>query len=319
MRVIAGSARFADAKLRRPVVTIGNFDGIHLGHQAILRDRRRARAGARRGRRSSTPSSRIRARCCARTRAPALLTTLEQKLELIAATGVDAVVLEPFTAEFARTAPDAFVRECLHARLAPLEVYVGYDFHFGRDREGSMRLLTELGPRLGFAVTIIPEVEVDEGDVNSTRIRQLPGRRASRSARRACSGAPTRCAGAVVRGDERGRTLGFPDREPRPRERGAAGGGRLRGHAAPARRRRSAGRDAASRRHQRRAPSDLRAARRCAPRRTRSTGAATSTGAASRSPSRSRLRAERRFESVDALRAQIAADVDEARRRLEAS
>ena len=102
-----------------------------------------------------------------------MLTTTEQKLELLDAAGIDVVVLEPFTAAFADTPPDTFVREYLHARIAPLEVYVGYDFHYGRDREGSMRLLTELGPRLGFAVTIIPEVTIDGGDVISTRIREL--------------------------------------------------------------------------------------------------------------------------------------------------
>src|SRR5262249_16915730 len=145
LRVISGSARFADAKLRRPVVTIGNFDGIHVGHQAILRtvvERAQALSADAvvytfepHPRKVLRPDS-----------APALLTTLEQKLELIAAAGVEAVVLEPFDLEFARTPPDVFVRECLHQRLRPLEVYVGYDFHFGRDREGSMRLLTELGP-----------------------------------------------------------------------------------------------------------------------------------------------------------------------------
>jgi riboflavin kinase/FMN adenylyltransferase len=207
LRVIAGSAR-VEGSLRRPVVTIGNFDGIHLGHQAILRTvvaRARALSGDAvvytfdpHPRKVLRPDS-----------APALLTTLEQRLELLEAAEVDAVVLEPFSAEFARTAPDAFVRECLHARLRPVEVYVGYDFHFGRDREGSMRLLTELGPRLGFAVTIIPEITVDEGDVNSTRIRRLladgDAELAGRMLGRAYS-----VRGVIVRGDARGRELGFP-------------------------------------------------------------------------------------------------------------
>jgi len=82
-----------------------------------------------------------------------MLTTTEQKLELLAAAQIDLVIVEPFTAVFATTTPESFVRDHVHARVAPLEVYVGYDFHYGRDRAGSMRLLTELGPRLGFAVT----------------------------------------------------------------------------------------------------------------------------------------------------------------------
>ena len=112
------------------------------------------------------------------------------------------------------------MRECLHAGSAPLEVYVGYDFHFGRDREGSMRLLTELGPRLGFAVTIIPEVTVDGGDVNSTRHPRLLADGRPRW-RRACSGA-LRVRGASCAATRAGAAR-LPDREPRARERGAAG------------------------------------------------------------------------------------------------
>ena len=316
MRVIEGSAAFADAKLRRPVVTIGNFDGIHRGHQAILAtvvSRARALSAPAvvytfepHPRKVLRPDS-----------APALLTTLEQKLELIAATGVDAVVLEAFTPEFARTAPDVFVRECLHRRLAPQEVYVGYDFHFGRDREGSMRLLTELGPRLGFAVTIIPEVEVEEGDVNSTRIRQCLAdgepERAARMLGRAYS-----VRGKVVRGDERGRGLGFPtaNLEPENEVLPAAGvyagtlrllddgdpakGTVLRAVTNVGRRPTFAGESLRAEAHALDWSGDL-------------------YGRRVEITFELRLRAERRFENVDALRRQIAADVDEARRRLAAS
>jgi riboflavin kinase/FMN adenylyltransferase len=313
LRVIAGSARFADAGLRRPVVTIGNFDGIHLGHQAILATvvaRAKALSAAAvvytfepHPRKVLRPDS-----------APALLTTLDQKLELIEAAGVEAVVVEPFTAEFAKTAPDVFVRECLHARLAPKEVYVGYDFHFGRDREGSMRLLTELGPRLGFAVTIIPEVEVDEGDVNSTRIRQLLAEGDASLAARML-GRPYTVRGRVVEGDARGRGLGFPtanlaaENEVLP----AAGvyAGHLRlldpgdppaGRLLPAvtnvgRRPTFAGETLRAEAHAIGWSGDLYG------RRVEVSFAA-------------RLRAERRFESAEALRRQIAADVDAARRLL---
>jgi riboflavin kinase/FMN adenylyltransferase len=138
-----------------------------------------------------------------------LLTTLEQKLELLELAGVDAVIVEPFSVDFSRTSAEMFVRECLHRRIGPVEVYVGYDFHFGRDREGSMRMLTELGPRLGFSVTIIPEVTMEDGDVNSTRVRQLLAEgEPARAAR--MLGRPYTVRGRVVRGDERGRTIGFP-------------------------------------------------------------------------------------------------------------
>lgn len=207
MRYIEGSAAI-ERPFRRAIVTIGNFDGIHLGHRAILRTvvgRAKDLDGEAvvytfdpHPRKVLRPES-----------APGLLTTLDQKLELLAEAGVDAVVVEPFTLEFARTPAEDFIRRRLYERLRPVEVYVGYDFHFGRDREGSMRLLTEMGPRLGFAVTIIPEVTVDEGDVNSTRIRQLLADGEPERAARML-GRPFTVRGRVVRGDERGHTIGFP-------------------------------------------------------------------------------------------------------------
>jgi riboflavin kinase/FMN adenylyltransferase len=93
--------------------------------------------------------------------------------------------------------------------MRPEEVYVGYDFRFGHDREGSMRTLTELGPHLGFAVTIVPEVTVGGRDVNSTRIRELLAEGRVEEAR-ALLGRPYRVRGRVVEGDRRGRALGFP-------------------------------------------------------------------------------------------------------------
>jgi riboflavin kinase/FMN adenylyltransferase len=207
LRTIAGSASIREP-LERPILTVGNFDGIHVGHRTIL-DTVTQRARAVRGesvvytfephpRKVLSPQS-----------APRLLTTLEQKLELLALAGIDAVIVEPFDLAFAKTPADVFIREFVHARIRPLEVYVGYDFHFGRDREGSMRMLTELGPRLGFSVTILPEVVIGAGDVNSTRIRQLLGEAGVEDAARLL-GREYTVRGRVGKGDARGRSLGFP-------------------------------------------------------------------------------------------------------------
>src|SRR5262249_15583408 len=141
--------------------------------------------------------------------APRLLTTLEQKLELFEAAGVDVAIVEPFDREFARLPAERFVREVLFERIAPLEVYVGYDFRYGRDREGSMRTLTELGPHLGFAVTIVPEVKLGSRDVNSTRIRELLEQGRVEEAA-ALLGRRSTIRGGVATGKRRGRTLGFP-------------------------------------------------------------------------------------------------------------
>ncbi len=190
------------------VLTIGNFDGLHRGHRAIT-EVVRTRASALGGTAvvyTFEPHPRT---VLQPDHAPRMLLTLDQKLELLEAAGMDLVVLEPFDADFAKTAPERFVRDYVHARLDPREVYVGYDFHFGRDREGSMRLLTEMGPHLGFSVTVIPEVTVDGRDVNSTRIRGLLAEGDVVEAG-ALLGRAYAVRGDIVRGEQRGRTLGFP-------------------------------------------------------------------------------------------------------------
>jgi riboflavin kinase/FMN adenylyltransferase len=140
---------------------------------------------------------------------PRLLTTHEQKVELLEQAGIDVLIVEDFDAEFAATTAEKFIREILFERIQPVEVYVGYDFHFGHDREGSMGLLTELGPKLGFSVTIIPEVTIGESDVNSTRIRKLLTESRVEEAGRMLGRAYS-IRGRIVQGDQRGRTLGFP-------------------------------------------------------------------------------------------------------------
>lgn len=190
------------------MLTIGNFDGLHLGHRTIMRtvvQRARALDGEAvvytfdpHPRKVLQPE-----------RAPRLLMTLDQKLEVLEELDLDVALVEPFDRAFATTSPESFVRDIVHDRIRPREVYVGYDFHFGRDREGSMRLLTELGPHLGFAVTVIPEVTVDGRDVNSTRIRDLLSEGRVEEAGRLL-GRPFAVRGDVVEGDRRGRTLGFP-------------------------------------------------------------------------------------------------------------
>jgi riboflavin kinase/FMN adenylyltransferase len=142
-------------------------------------------------------------------RPPRLLTTLEQKLELFEAAGVDVAIIEPFDREIAKLPAERFVREVLFERIAPLEVYVGYDFRYGRDRAGSMRTLTELGPHLGIAVTIVPEVKLGSRDVNSTRIRELLEQGSVEEAA-LLLGRPYTIRGRVVVGEKRGRTIGFP-------------------------------------------------------------------------------------------------------------
>lgn len=207
MELIRGTATLG-RKLVRPVLTIGNFDGVHLGHRAIL-DTVIARARSLDGEAVLYTFDPHPRKVLQPDGGPRLLATLEQKAELLEKMGLDVLIVEPFDREFARTEPEVFVREFIHRRIGPVEVYVGYDFHFGRDREGSMRLLTETGPLLGFSVTIISEVTVSEQDVNSTRIRELLGQGQVEEAG-VLLGRPFSVRGAVVEGQKRGRGLGFP-------------------------------------------------------------------------------------------------------------
>jgi riboflavin kinase/FMN adenylyltransferase len=142
-------------------------------------------------------------------RAPSLLTTREQKLEALEAIGIDVAILQPFDLEFAKTSPEVFVRDIVFKHIRPVEVFVGYDFHFGRDREGSMAALSEIGAGLGFSVTIIPEIRITDLDVNSTRIRKLLGEGAVEEAA-VLLGRPFSVRSLVLEGAKRGRTLGFP-------------------------------------------------------------------------------------------------------------
>ena len=297
----------------RPVLTIGNFDGVHLGHQAIL-DLVISRAAALGGESvlyTFEPHPRRVLRSESDLR---LLETFEQKIETLERLGLDAVVAEPFDLDFARTTPEQFVTEFVHEGIGPVEVYVGYDFHFGRDREGSMRLLTERGPHLGFSVTVVPEVLVEGRDVNSTRIRELLGEGDVEEAA-VLLGRPFCVRGEVTRGDQRGREIGFPTANLAPETEILPGPGVYWGHLhvrGDGGSRRDAwpavtnvgyrptfrdGRDLIAEAHLIDFSGDL-------------------YGQEVDLTFEGRIRGEERFEGVDALRAQIARDVDTARKRL---
>ena len=207
MELVHGTAEL-QRRLNRPILTIGNFDGVHLGHRTII-DTVIERARALDGEAVLYTFDPHPRKVLQGDRGPELLVTLDQKIELLEAAGLDTLIVEPFDRDFARTPPEVFIRDHIHSRIHPVEVYVGYDFHFGRDREGSMRLLTETGPKLGFSVTIISEVTIGGQDVNSTRIRELLREGCVEEAGELLA-RPFSIRGPIVEGDQRGRQLGFP-------------------------------------------------------------------------------------------------------------
>jgi riboflavin kinase / FMN adenylyltransferase len=195
-------------------VTIGAYDGVHLGHQAVIAEVRR-RADERGLATAVVTFDRHPAAVVRPESAPRLLTDLDQKLELLAATGIDYCLVVTFDeARSQETAAD-FVREVLVGCLAARTVVVGDDFHFGHGREGNVALLRTMGADLGFDVEGVDLVDADgkpadDADrVSSTRIRHalVAG---DVAAAHAMLGRPYELRGIVARGDERGRELGFP-------------------------------------------------------------------------------------------------------------
>jgi riboflavin kinase/FMN adenylyltransferase len=190
------------------VVTIGAYDGVHIGHRALIADVRRM--AAERGCASAVVTfDRHPATVVRPESAPPLLTDLDQKLELLADTGIDYALVVHFDEQRAAESAEDFVHEILVGCLSARAVVVGHDFHFGNGRRGNVPMLAEMGGRLGFDVLGIRLIE-DAGDaVSSTEIRR---RLAAGEVEGAAQllGRPHEVRGVVVEGDRRGRELGFP-------------------------------------------------------------------------------------------------------------
>ncbi|HEY4392882.1 MAG TPA: bifunctional riboflavin kinase/FAD synthetase [Polyangia bacterium] len=211
MKLFPGSAAFAAARPLgdpRLAVAIGNFDGVHLGHQALLAEAR-ARAARRGGPSAVLTFTPHPARLFAPAKAPPLIMSLERRLELCAEAGIDIAVVEPFTRAFAAMEAEEFVRRVLVQDLAAADVVVGYDFSFGRGRTGTVARLGELGGALGLGVAVIPPVSVDGLPCSSTRVRELCAAGQVAAAAKLL-GRALEVEGRVVRGAARGRALGFP-------------------------------------------------------------------------------------------------------------
>ena len=200
--------------LGRTVVTIGMYDGVHRGHQALIGA---AVARARAMRRPALlltfdphPAEVIRPGSH-----PAILTSLDRKAELVAGLGVDAMCVLPFTQDFMRLPPETFTHTVLVEHLHAALVVVGQNFTYGHKAAGNVQTLAEEGRRFGFAVEGVPLASVAEPEesedvtISSTYIRACVAAGDMESAARAL-GRPHRVDGVVVRGDRRGRELGFP-------------------------------------------------------------------------------------------------------------
>lgn len=207
-----------NAEIQRPtVLTLGVFDGLHLGHQLIMRTvAERARAL------EAVPTvitfdPHPRAVLHPQS-APPLLQTFDQKIEGFGVLGVEQTIVVRFTKAFSSVSAEDFINDVVMDRLHAREVYLGKGFAFGHNRAGNIELLSRLGSELGFVAGEVPEVKLHGRRVSSSKIRELLVRGQVNLARRML-GRPYGVEGRVERGAERGHKLGFPTANLRPHNR----------------------------------------------------------------------------------------------------
>lgn len=194
---------------KNSVVTVGTFDGVHLAHREIIREVVN-RARMREGRSVVVTFDPHPKEVVTSARgAVQLLSTLDERIALLSRLQVDLLVVIPFTFEFSRVSAREFYTGYIDGRVGVSEVVVGYDHTFGRDREAGTKDLVALGRDLDFSVFAVHPMAVDGEPISSTRIRRALAAGDVERAERML-GYPYRMAGTVIRGDGRGRTLGFP-------------------------------------------------------------------------------------------------------------
>ncbi len=191
-----------------PVVALGNFDGVHLGHQAILKtaiDRARAAGGTS----FALTFSPLPAKVLAPERAPRLLLTAEDRFELMRRCGLDGVLVVNFTRELSQLSPRDFVRDFLLGKIGARVIVVGHSVSFGHNRAGNAATLVELGREFGFEADVVGPIKAGAIEVSSTKVRELVLNGDLEGAA-TLLGRYHFLTGTVVHGRERGREIGFP-------------------------------------------------------------------------------------------------------------
>ncbi len=195
-------------KLESAIVTTGTFDGVHQGHRKILN---RLIEVAKKNKGESVlltffPHPRMVLQPDSDLK---LINTIDEKIELLRQVGIDHLIIHPFTREFSRTTSLEFVRDLLVNKIGTTKLVIGYDHHFGRNREGSFEHLKEFGPIYGFEVEEISVQDVDNVNVSSTKVRKaLEDGEVDLASN--YLGYPFFIHGVVVHGQKNGRELGYP-------------------------------------------------------------------------------------------------------------
>jgi len=209
---------FENANIARPtVLTLGVFDGLHLGHQQIMRtvvDRAKA-IGAVPTAITFDPHPRA---VLYPDSAPPLLQTLDQRLANLEVLGMEQAIVIAFSKEFSSQPAEDFIAKVLHEQLQAIEIYLGKGFAFGKGRDGNIELLQKMGSQLGFIAGEVDEVQLRGRRISSSEIRDLLSDGKVNIAR-SMLGRPYGLEGIVIRGDQRGHTIGFPTANLKPHNR----------------------------------------------------------------------------------------------------
>ncbi len=203
--------------LRPTVLTLGVFDGLHLGHQKIMK------TVVERGKAVDAVPTAITFDPHPRAvlhpeSSPPLLQTLDQRLANFEVLGIEQAILIRFSKEFADQDAEEFLREIIHERLQAKEIYLGNGFAFGKNRRGNISLLKKMSEELGFYADEVAEIKLRGKRISSSSIRQLLNDGKVNLARRML-GRPYGVEGAIIRGDRRGHTIGFPTANLKPKNR----------------------------------------------------------------------------------------------------
>lgn len=195
-------------KFTHSVITLGNFDGLHLGHQELIK------MVIKRAKEKGAVSLVVTFRphplkILAPAKCPPLISIYEEKIKLFEKMGIDVLVKIPFTVGFSSMAPEDFVKDVLCGLLGAKEIFVGYNYRFGRGREGNVHTLKKLGEKFGFTVREVQQVSLNGEVISSSKIRHLLKDGEVEHASKLL-GRTYAITGIVVKGDGRGKGLGFP-------------------------------------------------------------------------------------------------------------
>jgi riboflavin kinase/FMN adenylyltransferase len=195
-------------KFRNPVLTLGNFDGVHLGHQRIFKE---LRDEARKidGEAIVFTFDPHPLQVLAPQRCPPAITPFKQKMMMVETLGIDVIIVATFDLDLANLTPEAFVKQILVDKIGARKILVGYNYNFGKDRKGNVRMLKRLGEQYGFEVKVIEALTVNDVPVSSSKIREFiqSGKMAEAAQ---LLGRNYLLIGKVIWGADRGKKLGFP-------------------------------------------------------------------------------------------------------------